>query len=374
MSAKPKGYLVHAAEAVKQAVGIPVIAVYRMTPALGEQVIQQGKADLISIGRGWVADPQMANKAAAGKLDEITPCVVCNNCQYDIGSQNAWLSCSVNPTVGKEGEIHITKAEKAKKVIVIGGGPGGMKAATIAAERGHAVTLYEKEQTLGGQLIIGAVPPYKETLMELSTVMGNQVKGAGANVVLGKEITPADIASMEADAVVLGTGILPFIPDIKGVDSRHVVLAEDVLAGNAAVGQKVIVIGGELVACETAEYLADADKSVTIMRKGPKIAAEYSIMNREPLIGRLKLKQVGMLTGVRYEEITPSGLRITNKEGQQQMIEADTIVLAVGARPNTGLLDALKEKVPEVYQIGDCVEPRCIREAIAEGFEVGRTL
>jgi 2,4-dienoyl-CoA reductase-like NADH-dependent reductase (Old Yellow Enzyme family)/thioredoxin reductase len=374
MSAKPKGYLVHAAEAVKKAVSIPVIAVYRLTPAVGEQVIKEGKADLIAIGRGFLADPQLSNKAAEGRLDEITPCIVCNTCQYDITSENASLRCAVNPAQGKEGECSITKATRPKKVLVIGGGPGGMKAAIIAAQRGHQVTLFEKEGTLGGQLILAAVPPYKDTLVELTNSLSAQVTRAGVNIVLGKDVTITDAESMAPDAVILATGIMPFVPEIKGIDTSNVVLAEDVLAGKATVGQRVIIIGGELVGCETAEFLTDAGKEVTIMRKGPTIAADFSPMNRESLIGRLTLKNVTMLTGVRYEEITAKGLVITNKEGQKQTIPADTFILAAGARPNTELLDVLKGKVPELYQIGDCLEPRSLLEAIDEGFNVGRNL
>ncbi len=374
MAAKPKGYLVNLAEAVKQAVSIPVIAVYRLTPALGEKVIQEGKADLIAIGRGLLVDPELPNKAANGRLNEITPCIVCNTCQYDIMSETDSLRCRVNPASGKERASSITEAKKSKKVVVIGGGPGGMKAAIIAAQRGHKVTLFEKEKRLGGQLILAAVPPYKDMLVELTECLSTQVERAGVKVMLGKEAMLADIESIVPDAVILATGIMPFVPDIPGINRSNVVLVEEVFAGRVKVGQRVIVIGGELVGCETAEWLADAGKKVTITRRGEAMAVTLSPMNRDSLLGRLTLKGVTMLTGVSYEEITPEGLVIINKDGKKQTIPADTIVLAVGARPNTALLSILEGKVPEVYQIGDCLKPRSLLEAIAEGFNVGRTL
>ena len=374
MSAKKKGYLLHLAAAVKQAVSIPVIAVYRLTPEVGEKAIEEGKADLIAIGRGLTADPQLPNKAAEGRLDEIMPCIVCNTCQYNITSEEDSLSCRVNPATGKEKESSITKAKKPKKVVVIGGGPGGMKAAVIAAQRGHKVTLFDKEKRLGGQLILAAVAPYKDTLVELTECLSTQAERAGVNVVLGKEATLADIESITPDAVILATGVKPLVPEIKGIDRSNVVLADDVIAGKATVGQRVIVLGGELVGCETADLLSDAGKKVTVTRRGPEMAAGLHPWNRQSLIGRLTLKGVTMLTGVSYEEITPEGLVITSKDGKKQALPADTIVLAAGAKPNTDLLSIVKGKVPEVYQVGDCLKPRSLLEAIAEGFNIGRTL
>jgi len=374
IAAQPEGNMIRFAEAIKQAVSIPVIAVGRITPTVGEQAMAEGRADLMAIGRGLLADPLLPNKAGEGRLEDITPCILCGTCQAGIQDEEASLRCRVNPTVGKEGESTITRAEKPKKVIVIGGGPAGMEAAIIAARRGHQVTLFEKRERLGGQLLSAAISPYKDRLAELTRYLSTQMEKAGVNIEPGKEAMMADIESMSPDAVVLATGVTPLIPEIPGKDRDNVVMADEVLAGGTEVGETVVVIGGELVGCETAEFLADAGKKVTITRRGPTMAAALAPNVREPLVGRLEDKDVTMLTCVRYEEITADGLVIMNQDGQKQTIPADTIVLAAGSKPNTELLRALEERVPDVYRIGDCLEPRSLLEALVEGFHTGLNL
>lgn len=374
LSALRPGYLIRFAEAVKQAVSIPVIAVGRITPLLGEQVVDEGRADLIAVGRGLIADPQFAKKAAEGRPEDITPCILCGTCQSELQGEESHLHCRVNPAVGKESESTVTLAKKPKKLVVIGGGPAGMEAATIAARRGHQVTLFEKEPRLGGQLLLAAVPPYKGELTELTKYLGAQLEKANVSIQLGREATMTDIESIAPDVVVLATGGLSFIPEIPGIDRDNVVTAEEVLAGSTEVGERVVVIGGELVGCETAEFLADAGKKVTITRRGQAMAAALAANVRGPLVGRLTNKGVTMLTGVRYQEITSEGLVITSREGQKYTIPADTIVLAAGSRPNTNLLRLLEGKVPEVYQVGDCLKPRSLLEALADGFHTARNL
>ena len=258
--------------------------------------------------------------------------------------------------------------------MVIGSGPAGMEAAIIAARRGHQVTIFEKEQTLGGQLLLAAVPPYKGEFKELTKYLSTQLEKANVSIKLGVEATMADIESINPDVVVLATGGVPFIPEIPGIERDNVVIAEEVLAGRAEVEEKVIVIGGELVGCETAEFLAEAGKKVTITRRGQAMATALAPNVREPLLGRLTNEGVTMLTGVHYEEVTEKGLVITSEEGLKYTIPCDTIVLAAGSRPNTRLLRAMKDRVPEVYQVGDCLKPRSLLEALADGFHTARNL
>jgi len=373
-SALPPGALIRFAEAVKQAVSIPVIACGRITPSIGEKAVDEGRADLIAVGRGLIADPQFAKKAVEGKLEDIRPCIVCGTCQSDMRSEKSNLYCRVNPAVGKERESIFSKAKKMKTVVVIGGGPAGMEAAIIAAQRRHRVTLFEKEQTVGGQLLIAAVPPYKGEFEEITKYLSTQLEKAKVSIKLGVEATMADIESINPDVVFLATGGVPFIPEIQGTETGNVVIAEEVLAGRVEVGERVIVIGGELVGCETAEFLAEAGKKVTITRRGQAMASTLAPNVREPLLGRLTNKGVTMLTSIHYEEVTVRGLVITSKEGQKHTIHCDTIVLAAGSKPNTKLLTALKDRGLEVYQIGDCLKPRSLLEALADGFHTARNL
>lgn len=196
ISALRDGYLIRFAEAVKQAVSIPVIAVGRLTPAFGEKIVEEAKVDLVAIGRGLIADPELPRKAAEGRLEDIAPCILCGTCQSLPQTEGPSLRCRVNPAVGKERESIITKAERAKKVVVIGGGPAGMEAAAMAARRGHQVTLFEKSESLGGQLLVACVPPYKDTLVELIKYLTIQLEKAGVSVKLRKEATIADIESI----------------------------------------------------------------------------------------------------------------------------------------------------------------------------------
>jgi NADPH-dependent 2,4-dienoyl-CoA reductase/sulfur reductase-like enzyme len=374
MVAKKKGFLLDLAAAVKKAVTIPVMAVYRLTPEVAEQAINEGKADIAIIGRGLLADPEMPNKVARGKMNEVTPCIVCNTCQYNLLSADDNIKCRVNPAAGKERDMAVARAKKTKKIAVVGGGPAGLEAAIVAARRGHKVTLFEKEKTLGGQLIIAAVPPHKEILVELIDSLSNQAKGAGVNIILGDEATAMEIHSIAPDEIVLATGILPFVPDIRGVHSPNVVSADDVLAGKATVGNRVIVLGGELVGCETAEMLAGKGKKVTITRRGPEMAVGLSPMNRASLLGRLQVAGVTMMPSVIYNEITSEGLKVIDKDGKMQTLPADTIVLAAGYQPNTKLFDVLNDRTGKVHCIGDCQKPRSLLEAMIEGHGIGRSM
>jgi len=368
------GVLLPLAEAVKKAVSVPVIAVMRIDASLGETALRQGKADFIAFGKALLADPEVANKVASDRLDDIKPCIYCEGCGDSLGLSSG-IHCVVNPALGKEQEYSLTKAKRRKKVVVIGGGPAGMEAARVTALRGHKVQLYEKEQQLGGQLLLAQIAPYKKTISNLTCYLATQMDRQGVEVHLATEATADLIAKEAPDAVVLATGGSPLIPDIRGVGRDNVVLATDVLTGRAKVGNTVAIIGAELVGCEVADFLANAGKKVTLMRRGEELALKVSPSIREPLLYRLSSKEeVTILTGVQYREIIGDGVVIIDKEDRERTIKADTVVLAAGTKPNNALLPILKERVTEVYPAGDCVEPRNILESMREGYRVGLSL
>jgi NADPH-dependent 2,4-dienoyl-CoA reductase/sulfur reductase-like enzyme len=366
------GVIAHLAEGIKKVVSVPVMAVGKITPEFGERLIKEGKVDLIAMGRQLLADPELPNKVASGKQDEINPCTDCFNCRSDLLTPGVLgIRCQVNPAAGREAEFEIAKAAKARKVLVIGGGPAGMTAARVAALRGHKVTLWEKTSRLGGQLIQAVVPPHKGRIGLLNEFLQNQLKKQGVKVQTGKAATAAEVEKFKPDVVVVGTGVKPVIPEIPGLNKARFAHVVDVLEGRVEVGEKVIIIGGEIVGCETAEFLVDRGKKVTVTRRGADMATGMGVSLRAFLLSRLREKGVTLLPGVKYEEITADGLVITTKTGEKMTIPADTFVLAAGSVPDLALYEEIRSKVAEVHLVGDCVEPRSIRDAITDGFKVG---
>ncbi len=370
-SEQPEGTFVSIAEAIKGSVTIPVIAVGRFrTTEVAEAVVAEGKADMVAVGRQLIADPHWPQKVAGGRAEDILPCISCNTC-FETGFTGTGLRCAVNASAGRELETEIVPAERAKRVLIIGGGPAGMEAARVAAQRGHRVTLYEREGELGGQLCVAAAPPYKQEIAALRDYLARQTEKSGVEIRLGEEVTTELVKDSKPDAVIVAAGATSLVPEIPGVKRDNVVTALDVLSGKSDVGEKVVIIGGELVGCETADFLCQKGKQVTVVRRGPEMATKMFPSNREALLTRLNQRGVSLLTGVTYEEITDRGLVITDKEGRRRTLEADSIVLAAGAVSNSALFKALEGKVPEIHVAGDCQEPRRILDAIHDGARLG---
>jgi 2,4-dienoyl-CoA reductase-like NADH-dependent reductase (Old Yellow Enzyme family)/thioredoxin reductase len=369
-TAEAPGGLLPFMDGLKKAVRIPLVAAGRITPELGEKALQEGKADLIAMGKALIADPELPMKAASGRVDEIRPCIGCLRCIDNQTVKGKGIMCSVNAAVGRERESEVKPPEKSKRVFVVGGGPAGMEAARVAAWRGHQVTLYEKQDKLGGQLLEAVVPPHKDNMKPFVEYLTSQMTKRGVDVKLGVEVTDQLISEAKPDVVVLAAGVVTTVPQILGIGNASVVTSKQVLNG-AKVGDSVVVIGGGLVGCETAEYLAEQKKKVTIVEMLDEVAGVMPLALRKMLLARMAYRKVIVLTGVKCQEFTDRGLLITNREGEETTIAADTVVIATGGKPNKALLEDIRSAVPAVYSAGDCVEPRGIAEAMADGYRIG---
>ncbi len=367
--------MVDLAEKVKKVVKIPVIAIGRLQyPELAERVMLEGKADFIALGRALLADPEWANKVKEGRGEDICPCIDDQEgCRRRI-HEGKYISCTVNPACGMEKDLAISRAEKKKRVLVIGGGPGGMEAAIVAALRGHAVILCEKNHALGGNLIPASAPDFKNDYKTLINYLSTQVKKHGVEIRLATEVTTELVSRMKPDVVFIATGAIPIIPEIPGIDNGKVATAIDVLLGRKQAGKSVVIIGGGTVGCETALHLAHNGKEVTIVEILESLAEDMYAVNRMHLLKLIVDASVKTLTATRVLEITNEGIAIADKKNRKSTLEADTIILACGFKPNETLLKALSGKVSEVYTIGDCVEPRKIMDAIKEGFPLARLI
>ena len=364
---------VHLAAEIKKVVTLPVIAIRRILPEMAETIIKEGKADFVAMGRALIADPELPQKTATGRMSDIRPCIACDTCLNAV-IRGEEARCAVNAAMGREREFRLRPTAKPKKVMIIGGGPAGMEAARVAAGRGHRVTLIEKTENLGGQLLLAMAPPHKSGLERLTDYLRTQVDRLGVKVKLGREATPAIIEEARPDVVILATGVIPAIPPIPGVDKTIVVTAGEILEGKTAAGQKVVVIGGALIGCETANFLAERGRKVNLIEILPELPTENEKPYADLLVKELQEKGVVILTGVKEEKITDEGVEIIDKGGKTQKLEADTIVIAAGSRPNKELFKMLEKKFPAIYLAGDCVEPRKIIEAIAEGSRIAQEI
>ena len=332
----------------------------------------EGKADLVSVGRPVLADPGYWSKVASNRQEDVVPCILCMRCRDDVFSPTAGgIRCSVNPALGGEAEYRIVPAKRSRKVLVIGGGPAGMEAARVAALRGHRVTLWEKNSKLGGQLIQAAIPPHKNTIEPFRQYLETQLRKLKVRIELGKTAEAAMVKKFRPDVAVVATGATLFTPEIPGLKEAKAVQWIDILEGRAEAGDRVVLIGGGLVGCETADFLAEKGKKVTVTNILPEMASGMGPALRGPLLKRLSARGVSLLTCVTYHEITPRGVVLTTQEGEKKTIEAETVVLAAGGICDRKLYQEIGSIVSETYLAGDCVEMRTLRDAVTEGYRVG---
>jgi 2,4-dienoyl-CoA reductase-like NADH-dependent reductase (Old Yellow Enzyme family)/thioredoxin reductase len=371
----------HAA-AIKKIVSIPIILGGKIgDPILANQIIEEGKADFVSMARALIADPQLPNKAKNGKFDEITYCLWCNNC-WDVTWRESFRkygvrSCTVNPAYNREKEFIIEPTQSPKKVLVAGGGLAGMEAAQALARRGHNVELYEKSRELGGQWNFASLIKFKQHYARLTKQMSHQLREVGVRVTLGQEVTTELVRQKQPQVVIVATGALPRTLNIPGAQGENVVQAVDVLKGKAKIGQRTVVVGGRYLGIEVAILLAEQGKHVSLVTER-NLGQNNRYMEHYKLLAlRDKLVEQGVYIYPHSPalEIHAGGIYVMNGV-DPLFLKADTVVLAVGFSAQRQLLKELETAFPnlEIHSIGDCIEATDALEAIRDGAEVGRMI
>jgi 2,4-dienoyl-CoA reductase-like NADH-dependent reductase (Old Yellow Enzyme family) len=404
LASVPKAGFAHLAERLKTAVSVPVVAANRINdPSTAEQVMAAGKADLVGMGRALLADPDLPNKAQQGRGDEIVPCIACSHCltamlvTYRRPKEPATTVCAVNPSLAAAASPKATAGPASsadeelagpatpKRVMVIGGGPAGLEAARAAAARGHHVTLYEKAGRPGGRLLVAAVPPFKHELEDLVRALTVRAERAGVELRFGQAVDRETIEGERPDVLIVAVGAIASVLPVLGATGENVAFAEQVLAGDRSVGGEVLVIGGGLVGCETAEYMVERGRGsegaqgsgdvtgVRVVEMLDRMAANVSATSRPFLLARLRAKGVRLSTGLRVIEIEPFRVKVEAADGFG-FIQADSIVLATGYETDAGAISALLGIVSQTHLIGDCAGGRTIKEALEQGFAVGTSV
>jgi len=398
----PRGAFAYLARGIREVVQVPVVACNRINdPFLAEEILQNESADLVGMARAMIADSELVLKAAEGRFNEIRKCIGCNQGCLDAVFNMQSVGCLVNPQAGKECE-GLRRAVQQKKVLVVGGGPAGMEAARTAAERGHRVTLWEKSERLGGQLVLAAVPPGRKEFGVFVEYLVSEMARLGVEVELGKEADDSNIVAYGPDAVIMATGAVPAELPVDGANGPEVVQAWDILAGRVSSGRRVVIVGGGAVGCEAAIYLAqkgtiDAEtlhflaingaedlerlkelatrgiKEVTLVEMRKSVGTDIGITSRWIILQELRRYGVRVLAKTKVSAINAQGV-LVEQGGKEQLIEADTVLLAVGSRSVSELCEKVKERLPEVYMVGDAVAPRKALDAVRQGYLAGTVL
>jgi 2,4-dienoyl-CoA reductase-like NADH-dependent reductase (Old Yellow Enzyme family)/thioredoxin reductase len=369
-----KACLAESAARVKNALNIPVMAVGRINdPMVANEVLLKEQADLVCMGRGLLADPDMPNKAREGRLDEIRICIACNTCMESIFRKGR-IECLVNPMLGREKEMAIVPTQKPKKIMVVGGGPGGLNVAWVAAKRGHEVHVFEKRESLGGQLLPGSIPGHKKELLSLIQFQKKQIEKFGVRCHLSHEVKPKDVQEFNPDVVVLATGSLPAIPPVEGIDNNIALTYEDVLNASAPLFKKAVVIGGGATGLEIALHLTEYGCRVSVVEMLAKIGNGLESMTKRILLRRLKEYNVKIMTETKLMRVESAGAVVAHSDGTELLVEAERVIFATGTQPCNRLYEKVKSLGYETHQIGDCLEARSAKAAIYESAILGRSL
>ena len=372
------GSLVDLASGIRQAVNIPVFTVGGISdPAFADQILVEGKADMVALGRALLADPDWAVKASRGESQRIRPCLYCNHCRNR--AVRPKINCAVNYKTGREAELASQpKSDRPKKVVIVGGGISGMAAACVSAERGHSVSLYEKTGQLGGNLLLAAIPPGRTRMLRIIDFLKNEIGELEVDVILNAEVSAEMIKEQEPNVVLLATGAEPVLPDIPGIDGPNVHLATKVLKGKADVGKYIVVLGGGLVGLETADHLREQGKAVIIVEKLPGVGTDPMVEGifQKFLTGRLTKtdEPVLILTSTEVEEIGTDHVKVRNAAGEKILPNIDSVVVATGFKSCIPIeLDALTPDC-EAHMIGDAAKPQTLFEAIHSAAQIAYTI
>lgn len=373
----PKGYLVELAAKAKEAVNIPILAGGRMNEAdIAENAIRGGKIDAVVLGRAALADPEYPNKVLTGHTEKIRPCIACNQGCITRLQQGKQPTCAVNPAAMREMRYALRPCVQPKKVVVVGGGVAGMEAARTAAMRGHKVSLYEKNESLGGNLIPGGSHSFKKEVRELNAWYQNELRVLPVEIHTGENVTAGQLRNRDADVIILAAGSVPVMPEVPGIEDKKVIGCMEAFAHPEKVGQKVMVIGGGLVGCEMALEYAQDGKEVTVVEALPKILSAgipSPIPNGQMIPDLFEYHHVAVLEGHRLSAVE-DGRVILESGGQKKVLDADSVVIAVGFRPVPSMAQELQGCGAAVYEIGDGQEVSTILHAVWDGYEVGNNI
>lgn len=373
------GFNVENSERMKRMLHIPVITVGRINdPDLAAQIVASGRADMISLGRQAVCDPDFPNKTKENRTEEILQCTGCmQRCYYSKGCEESdtGISCMMNPFSGKEGRWKILPAGRQKRIAVVGAGPGGLEAAWVMARRGHIVDVYEKESAAGGTFRLAMVPPGKQDFGKMIYAYTSLLSKYGGRIHYNTEVTEDFLKRLSADVIVLATGCRPLVPEIPGLNMDRVTPANDILAGKEIIsGAKVLIIGGGLVGCETAEFMNLYHNRITIIDMEEKLAKDCVSRVRSVLLRRLEKAGTRLLTGTKVLEVLKDGVRAVREEKEIVLDGFDALVLSLGARSYNPLGKAAEKYIKEVYTIGDAARARDAKYAIYEGAKLALTV